>query len=183
MLEKTWGQYCTISGRNFLDHAHFCYHTPVPRLVEKAHLHLTKISGHGPLSDAQWHEHINYSLEYGRKIGNSYTASLYISLASLLDLSGQNLSGKRIGFYSYGSGCVAEYFSGVVQPGYEKMLDTEYHQQLLKERTPLIYSEYEAFYTFKYPEDGRRCEIPQYTWGRFRLAAIENHKRIYETVL
>jgi hydroxymethylglutaryl-CoA synthase len=182
MLEKTWGQYTALSNRNFLDHAHFCYHTPVPRLVEKAHIHLARYSGNGSLTEDLLHEHINYSLEYGRNIGNSYTASLYIGLASLLDLAERDLSGMRIGFYSYGSGCVAEYFSGVVQPGYEKVLHTKYHQQMLKERVPLGYDEYKAFYTFKYPEDGGVCKIPRHTLGGFRLAAIENHKRIYETV-
>lgn len=182
MLEKTWAQYRARSGRNFSDHAHYCYHSPVPKLVEKAHSHLAKLSGHESLSEDLLHEHIHYSLEYGRKIGNSYTASLYICLASLLDLTSEDIAGKRIGFYSYGSGCVAEYFSGVVQPGYKKMLDTEYHQRMLGEREPISYAEYETFYTFQYPDDGGRCDMPRYTLGRFRLAAIKDHKRIYETV-
>lgn len=181
MLEKTWEQYRSLSGRNFSDHAYYCYHTPVPRLVEKAHTHLAKLNGH-ELSHDILHEQIHYSLEYGRKIGNSYTASLYVGLASLLDLAEQNLTNKRIGFYSYGSGCVAEYFSGTVQPGYEKVLDTEYHQQMLVERRSLSYADYELFYTFPYPQDGGRCDIPRYTLGRFRLAAIVDHKRIYETI-
>lgn len=182
MLEKTWQQYSSLSGRDFLDHAHYCYHSPVPRLVEKAHTQLAKLNGHDALSEDMVHEHINYSLEYGRKIGNSYTASLFIGLASLLDLSRADMTDKRIGFYSYGSGCVAEYFSGTVQPGYQKMLDTEYHQQMLVERAPLTYAEYEAFYLFKYPEDGSQCNIPHYTPGRFRLAGIQDHKRIYEII-
>lgn len=182
MLEKTWQQYSDLSGRNFADHAHYCYHTPVPKLVEKAHLHLAKLNGYENLSDELLQQHIHFSLEYGRKIGNSYTASLYIGLASLLDLTIEDLSGQRIGFYSYGSGCVAEYFSGVVQPGYEKMLDTRHHQQMLIERKALSYEEYEAFYLFQYPQDGTLCEIPHYTSGRFRLGTINDHKRIYEMV-
>jgi len=182
MLEKTWKQYQALSGRNFEDHAHYCYHTPVPRLVEKAHAHLAKINGHDPLTDDLMHEHINYSLEYGRRIGNSYTASLYIGLASLLDLAQEDLTDKRIGFYSYGSGCVAEYFSGVVQPGYKKVLETEYHQHMLRERTALTYAEYERFYTYAYPQNGSRHDVVHFTQGRFRLSAIEDHKRIYETV-
>lgn len=182
MLEKTWKQYQALSGRNFTDHAYYCYHTPVPKLVEKAHLHLAKINGYSALAEDLLHDHIHYSLEYGRQTGNTYTASLYIGLASLLDLAKDDMAGKRVGFYSYGSGCVAEYFSGTVQPGYKKMLDTEYHQRMLADRTPLSYAEYETFYTFSYPEDGTNCEIPRYTLGRFRLAAIQDHKRIYETV-
>jgi hydroxymethylglutaryl-CoA synthase len=180
MLEKTWGQYRLLSGRNFNDHAHYCYHTPVPKLVEKAHLHLAKLNGHEFLPEDLLRNHVQYSLEYGRQIGNSYTASLYIGLASLLDLARGNLSEKRVGFYSYGSGCVAEYFSGVIQSGYEKMLDTAFHQQMLNERQFLSYAEYETFYQFRYPEEMGCYKIPNYTLGRFRLAAIQDHKRIYE---
>ncbi|MEO8401732.1 MAG: hydroxymethylglutaryl-CoA synthase [Gammaproteobacteria bacterium] len=180
MLEKSWQQYSAWSGRGFNDHDYYCYHTPVPRLVEKAHQHLAKINGQQKLTDEQLNTQMNLSLEYGRNIGNSYTASLYVGLTALLDLSPDDLSNKRIGFYSYGSGCVAEYFSGVVQPGYKDTLDTEYHQQLLASRTLLTYPEYKAFYTFDYPEDGSHCEIPPHQTGKFRLSAVRDHKRFYE---
>ncbi len=180
MLEKTWRQYHALTNRTFADHHHYCYHMPVPRLVEKAHQHLAKICGVDKLSDTLLQAHLAHSLEYGRQIGNSYTASLYVSLASLLDLTQEDLSGKRIGFYSYGSGCVAEFFSGVVQPGYQKVLNTVQHQKLLVNRIALTYAEYTAFYSFKYPQDGSLCEIPRYQTGPFRLVAIRDHRRIYE---
>lgn len=182
MLEKSWHQYQSWSGRGFHEHDYYCYHTPVPRLVEKAHQHLAKINGHDKLTEETLYAQIGCSLEYGRKVGNSYTASLYVGLTALLDLAQENLSGKRIGFYSYGSGCVAEYFSGVVQPDYQKMLDTVYHQKMLTERTTLSYPEYEAFYSYQYPIDGSQCETPRYQTGAFRLAGVRDHKRIYERV-
>lgn len=183
MLEKSWQQYHDWSGRKFADHDHYCYHTPVPKLVEKAHQHLAKINGQEKMTDAMMAEHIGYSLQYGSHIGNSYTASLYVGLTALLDLAQNDLAGKRIGFYSYGSGCVAEYFSGVVQPGYQAMLQKDKHQTMLAERTTLTYPEYEAFYSYNYPEDGSSCELPQHNTGQFRLAAIRDHKRIYERTL
>ncbi len=182
MLEKSWEQYHAWSGRHFHDHDYYCYHTPVPRLVEKAHQHLAKINGHEKLTDEELFSHIGHSLTYGRQIGNSYTASLYVGLTALLDLATEDLSNKRIGFYSYGSGCVAEYFSGVVQPGYRTMLDTHHHEKILNERTSLSYPEYEAFYTYRYPQDGAHCDMPQHRTGEFRLAAIKDHKRIYERI-
>ncbi|EKD72442.1 MAG: hypothetical protein ACD_45C00675G0006 [uncultured bacterium] len=183
MLEKSWQQYHACSRRDFDSHDYYCYHTPVPRLVEKAHQHLAKINGQEKLADDIVYKHIGRSLEYGRKIGNSYTASLYIGLTALLDLAEENLAGKRIGFYSYGSGCVAEYFSGIVQPGYRAILDTAYHQKILALRTHLAYAEYEAFYLFHYPVDGSPCDVPQHHTGHFRLSAIREHKRIYEKVM
>lgn len=183
MLEKTWQQYYALSNRHFNDHAFYCYHIPVPRLVEKAHQHLAKTCGIEKLSDALLQHQVGRSIEYGRKMGNCYTASLYIGLASLFDLTTDDLSGQRIGFYSYGSGCVAEFFSGVVQPGYREVLHTHAHQTMLQKRKALTYSEYEAFYTFRFPEDGTHCELPQHQTGLFRLQAIRDHKRIYEKLL
>jgi hydroxymethylglutaryl-CoA synthase len=48
-------------------------------------------------------------------VGNIYTGSIYLGLASLLE---QNLlvPGMRIGLGSYGSGCSAAFFSGTVRP-------------------------------------------------------------------
>lgn len=180
MLEKTWQQYHDLSGRDFAEHAYYCYHTPVPRLVEKAHQHLAKMSTGAKLSDQDLLKQIGLPLEYARNIGNSYTASLYIGLAATLDLAGEDLTGKRIGFYSYGSGCVAEFFSGVVEAGYQAVLKKTQHQSLLIGRIALSYPEYEAFYSFQYPEDGSYCKIPTYETGQFRLASIQDHQRIYE---
>ncbi|HLB43167.1 MAG TPA: hydroxymethylglutaryl-CoA synthase [Gammaproteobacteria bacterium] len=180
MLEKSWNHYREISGRNFLDHAAYCYHVPVPRLVENAHHHLLKLHDDTHQGEDGLMHHLQASLEYGRKIGNSYTASLYVALASLLDLSHEDLSNKRIGFYSYGSGCVAEYFSGIVQPNYRQALHTSYHTNLLAHRISLTYQEYEQFYSFHYPENGSTLEIPAYHLGAFHIVRAENHKRIYE---
>lgn len=181
MLEKTWKEYKTLSERKYEDHAFFCYHAPVPRLVEKAHKSLLKWNEQRIAEDV-WMRDIDYSLDYSRKIGNSYSASLFIGLASLLDNAPDDLAHKRVGFYSYGSGCVAEYFSGVVQEGYQNVLKTKYHEKMLKTRKEVEYDEYEAFYEFEYAKDGTEQEVPKYDVGLFRLAEIANHKRVYDVV-
>lgn len=180
ILEKTWEQYGAKSKRGFKEHDYYCYHTPVSRLAEKAHCHLNKIAGTQRSEDVLLQQ-LRPALEYSRDIGNCYTASLYLSLASLLDHLQSEALNKRIGFYSYGSGCVAEFFSGVIQAQCQAMLDTVYHQNLLKSRISLSYQEYEAFYNFSYPTDGRHLEIPHHQTGAFRLARIHEHKRIYES--
>lgn len=181
MLEKCWQQYQTLSGRCLKDHAYFCYHIPVPRLAEKGHQHLLKVSGCS-VSPEEIDRQAGRALEYGRNIGNSYTASLYIGLASLFDLASEDLSLKRVGFYSYGSGCVAEYFSGVIQPQYQTVLRTAYHHDMLARRTLLTYDQYEAFYHFRYVEDGSEQIIPPHQTGLFRLVSLNHHKRQYEKV-
>lgn len=175
-LQKTWEHYSEATSRTFSEHDYFCYHVPLPRLVETAHKYLGKIN-QASVSETD----VADSLLYSRASGNCYTGSLYLSLASLLDYT-DDLAGKRIGFYSYGSGAVAEFFSGVVQPGYKNHLETNAHQSLLASREELSLTQYEELYSFKLPTDGSHLELPKFNTGDFRLAAIRDHKRIYETV-
>lgn len=180
LVQKTWEQYTALSGRTLKDHAHICYHVPVPRLVEKAHQYLLKINNAPKLSSATLKEVLGPALAYGRITGNCYTAALYLSFLSLLENSPSDLSGKRIGFYSYGSGCIGEFFSGIVQAGYQDSLDKAGHQKMLAERQLLSQAEYENFYNFHYPNDGAKLVLSSYGQGRYRLSGIDQHKRLYE---
>jgi len=182
LLKETWRSYCAQTNRTFTDHAYFCYHNSVPRLVEKAHKILAETSG-VELDEQAIYKAVEPSLHYSRFVGNCYTAALYIGLVSLLDQVSTDLSSQRIGFYSYGSGCVGEYFSGKIVPGYQDVLDTTYNRQLIQNRVSLDYATYEHFYSFPYPQDGSLCVLPNDCLvGNFRLVRIENHKRIYEQV-
>jgi len=179
VLGETWKQYRALSHLAFKDHDYFCYHVPVPRLVEKAHRRLAKLNGH-ELSDEAACQQMDSALVYSREIGNCYTAALYVSLLSLLENQMHDLTGSFIGLYSYGSGCVGEYFGAEVIPGYDHVLRRERAQQDLALRHNLSYEEYENFYNFKLPIDGSFFALPQYDTGKFRLKAIDKHKRIYE---
>jgi hydroxymethylglutaryl-CoA synthase len=178
VLEKAWAQYHKLSGRSFMDHDYFCYHVSLPRLVEKAHRRLAEVNG---INDNM--QCLGSSLCYNRETGNCYTAALYVSILSLLENTDKDLAGARIGLYSYGSGCVGEFFSAVVQPGYKQLLNSEYNQNMLSNRISLNYQEYENFYNFKLPIDGSNFIIAKYKTGSFRLRALEGHKRIYEQVV
>jgi len=175
-LRETWRQYLEVSNRTYEMHKSFCYHIPIPKLVEKAHKLLAKIN------EVTFSvEEVEDLLKYSRTVGNCYTASMYIGLLSLLENAEDDYSGERLGFYSYGSGCVAEFFSGVVQPTYQTMLDKTLHQKIIDERKELDYKEYEALYSFEYPQDGSCLELPQHSKSYFRLARLDQHKRYYES--
>lgn len=180
-LKETWLMYQNETHRDYDHHDHFCYHIPIPRLAEKAHQKLARINGVRP-KEMTTQEQIRLITQYSREIGNCYTASLYMSMISLLDHSNKNLSGQRIGFYSYGSGCSAEYFSGVIQANYQEVSHKEHHQNLLKNREELSQQAYEYFYQFSFPTDGSRIILPKHQTGRYRLKEIDQHKRIYEQV-
>ncbi|GAA99271.1 uncharacterized protein L969DRAFT_93734 [Mixia osmundae IAM 14324] len=64
------------------------------------------------LSAAAYKEKVWPSTNCMRRLGNMYTASLYGSLASVLEsVAPETLRGKRIGMFSYGSGLAATFFA------------------------------------------------------------------------
>ncbi len=177
-LKSAWQHYQEVSGACFEEMDYFCYHLPFTRMAEKSQSQLARVT-RTETSSEQLNRQIEPSLHYNRIIGNSYTASMYIGLVSLLDNASEDLTGKRIAFFSYGSGCVAEFFTGTVVAGYQQHLHRQHHLGLLEKRTELSYPEYLDLYNFEYPTDGGNHQFPEQTTGQFRLAGLEQHKRIY----
>ncbi|XVN42416.1 MAG: hydroxymethylglutaryl-CoA synthase [Candidatus Rickettsia vulgarisii] len=62
-LEETWRHYQTQSNRQFQDHDFYCYHTPIPRLVEKAHTKLVNFNQVN-LSEQQIKQQVLPALNY-----------------------------------------------------------------------------------------------------------------------
>lgn len=177
-LKHAWEHFTEQTGRTFNDIDYFCYHIPFTKMAEKAHKTLVKKVG-AKLSQAQFDAQTLPSQLYNRIVGNSYSASLFVGFISLLDNNIQDLEGKRISFFSYGSGCVAEFFTGIMQPNYQKVLMTEDHKQQIAQRQPLSYQEYLDFY-HKTDCSLENIVFPVNNKGPYRLAGIEDHKRYYE---
>jgi hydroxymethylglutaryl-CoA synthase len=94
------------------------YHVPYGKMAKKAHRHLMQLEGKTEAeADASYDREVASSLRMPGQIGNIYTGSLYLALASLLNAEAGELEGQRIGLFSYGSGCCAEYFAGRVVEG------------------------------------------------------------------
>lgn len=177
-LTASWQDYQAQGGHAFADFDVFCYHQPFTKMAAKAHAQLARVAGaprDAGVADAQ----IADSLRYNRVIGNSYTASMYIGLASLLENAEQDLAGARVGFFSYGSGAVGEFFAGVVQPGYRKHLRTTAHRRLLADRIEVDHAEYLRLSVPVNPVDGGDHAVEPVTRGPFRFAAINGHQRVY----
>ncbi|MDR2412507.1 MAG: hydroxymethylglutaryl-CoA synthase [Holosporales bacterium] len=173
-LEKTWQNFLSKGGASFEELAFTCFHTPFPRMAEKAFIRHIALAGktrpsHAPLLAA--------ALHYGRQLGNCYTAALYIHFLSLLEQSSQDFSGKRLGFFSYGSGCAAEFFTGLVPACYQAILSHQEHEEALRQRLPLTVSEYEDFY--KRAHRLAFAPEPCYATGPLCFLGIKNKKRCY----
>lgn len=155
--------------------ARYCFHLPYTKMASKA-LNAMKNSFPEECSQVAI-DHVEEGLHYGREIGNTYTASLYISLLSMLERTTEDLSGKRIGLFSYGSGSVGEFFTGIVQPGYLGHLPRERHFALLSKRRRLDYTTYAKW--FYSPEANADTALPCMTRSQFRLEGVYGGRRTY----
>jgi len=181
-LVSAWERYRAASGRGLDAFRRQCYHLPFTRMAEKAQARLHRAAGLPAPTPDDVHRILGGSLGYNRNTGNTYAASLYEGLACLLDTTAEDLGGARIGLYSYGSGCMAEFFSGVVQPGYREALFTEPHRAMFDARIELDYQQYEDIFQLALPKDGGEHAFAQYRTGAFRFAGMSQHKRIYEAL-
>ena len=181
-LHESWEQYQSLTGKKFTDFTRFAYHLPFSRMGETAHKHLLKLYGDNSISDLQAIEQVDKSLIYNRIVGNTYTASVFIALTSLLENTEEDLGGKKVALFSYGSGCVGELFTGTVLAGYKDFLHTEIHSRLLNKREQVDLETYKSFYNFALPDDGSECSVPKHNTGSFRLAGIKDHQRQYERI-
>jgi hydroxymethylglutaryl-CoA synthase len=177
-VEGTWKDYGEQGGRSLEDFAAFCYHQPFTKMAYKAHRHLLNYCGYDTDKDAI-EAAIGQTTAYNTVIGNSYTASVYLGLAALLDQA-DDLTDRAIGFLSYGSGSVAEFFAGTVVPGYKEHLRTEQNRESIDRRQPVDYAGYRELHQRSFPTDGGDYATPEQTSSAFRLAGISGHKRIYQ---
>ncbi|WP_246071644.1 hydroxymethylglutaryl-CoA synthase [Miniimonas arenae] len=173
-----WQDYADQGGEPFESFASICYHQPFTKMATKAHRHLAVLNGQNP-TPVEVAAYLEDTMRYNRLIGNSYTASVYVALASLLDHA-DDLTGARVGLASYGSGSVAEFFGGVVQPGYRDHLRREEHTAMIDTRVPLDHTAYEVLHKTTLPEDGREYRTTAERAGSFRFVGLNEHRRLYE---
>ncbi|MFJ8476755.1 hydroxymethylglutaryl-CoA synthase [Kitasatospora sp. NPDC094011] len=177
-LEGSWKDYTEQGGRPLSDFSAFCYHQPFTKMAFKAHRHLLNICGQDA-DPAEISRTLGLTTAYNSVLGNSYTASMYVALASLLDHA-DDLTDQAIGFVSYGSGSVAEFFAGTVVPGYQGHLRTAANREAIDRRQPLDHARYRELHGRSIPNDGGVHPVPRQTGAPVRLSALDHHKRIYE---
>jgi len=176
-LKQAWQHFQEQTERTFDDIDYFCYHIPFTKMAEKAHRTLVRTVGLG-YDEVKHAAQTVPSQVYNRIVGNSYSASLFIGVISLLDNVQDNLEHKRVSFFSYGSGCVAEFFTGIVQSGYSKVLMTHSHQQQIEGRQELDYSTYLSYH-HQTDFSLENLDLPRISQNRYRFTGIEDYKRQY----
>ncbi|WP_138432653.1 hydroxymethylglutaryl-CoA synthase family protein [Winogradskyella algicola] len=109
------------------------------------------------------------------EIGNMYTASIFMSLLSLLSDSYDNnleLTGKTIGFIAYGSGSKSKVFDGVVQENWTSKLASINLFETLNQRTSIDVKTYENIHRSK-------IQSPIHNGSKISLDFIEQDETNY----
>lgn len=122
---------------------YLAYHTPFAGMVKGAHRSNMRKFNKLEKDDieADFSQRVIPSISYCQKVGNIMGATTHLALCSTID-NGEFQTPKRVGVFSYGSGCCAEFFSGVVtQDGQDrqKAFNVSKH---LQERVMLTVEEY-----------------------------------------
>lgn len=164
------------------------FHLPFSKMGKKALESLKEALENNELDDSeeisknldQWFDNYVKSIIYGKDIGNIYTGSLYLGLLSLL-MNGDLEDGSELALFSYGSGTVAEMFTGVLSDNYKDFLYREDIESLLARREELSVEEYEDNY-FQDTPTSKKDDLyneAKYQESGFYLERIEDDKRYY----
>ena len=178
-LKDIWNVYKEKTQRDLKDFEAVCFHLPYTKMAKKAILALTENASEE--DSERLMSHYQNSITYNKQVGNVYTGSLYLSMLSLMEQAPELKDNARIGLFSYGSGAVGEFFSGVVQPDYKKYVHKESHEALLNDRRELSIEEYEEVLEKSLPKDGSDIEMntEHVQDGKAYLAAIQDNIRKY----
>ena len=173
-FQKIWAENKRRTQATMADYQALAFHIPYTKMGKKA---LLAVLESEPETE---HERIlaryEESIAYSRRVGNLYTGSLYLGLISLLEHSEQLKAGDRVGLFSYGSGAVAEFFSGQLVEGYETQLQRTAHEELLGQRQQLSIADYEALFADKLVIDENQKFNDDLL---FSITAIEHTIRSY----
>lgn len=177
-LETVWKKHKEKTGLLLKDYQAICFHLPYTKMGLKGLR--TLLPEVDEATQERLKENFEASCLYNKNVGNIYTGSLYLSLTSLLEQSETLQAGDRIGLYSYGSGAVGEFFSGILQAEYKNQLLTKKHVELLKQRKEVTVAEYERIFEETVPTDGSTVEFTiNEDPASIILAGISEYKRQY----
>lgn len=180
-IEGAWRDYLAKAGAEgasrYSDRfAAMVYHVPYGKMARKAHRHLRTVD-QDPEPDLSFERLVAAGLVAPSQIGNVYTGSLYLSLASTLTFSKEDLSGKQLSMFSYGSGSCADFFSGTVQDGAQERFRAAGLLSLLEQRRRLTLAEYEAVMNEREALDQKPLTCA--TRPGFRFLGVKDHRRMY----
>lgn len=124
---------------------YLAFHTPFGGMVKGAHRNMMRkmLKAKPQEIEEDFIKRVMPGITYCQRVGNIMGGTVLLSLASIID-NGQFDSPKRIGCFSYGSGCCSEFYSGVTtKQGQEQQKQFKIEKKL-NERYQLSMDEYDA---------------------------------------
>ena len=147
-LEGAFAHYAERAGEAIDFDTYFrknVYHAPFGGMTLRAHKAMLRKGK--PLSKHEVWAHFERktlaSLRYIRRMGGTYASSPLIGLMGVVDGSEDLRPGDRVSLYSYGSGCCAEFYSGLIGPAAREVVRAAALAEMLDERHPVSVEEYE----------------------------------------
>ena len=173
--------------------AYLAFHTPFGGMVKGAHrTNMRKFKrAKADYIEADFEKRVSPSLAYCARVGNIMGATAHLALASTID-NADFSQPKRVGIFSYGSGCCSEFYSGIVRPQSQEKTQSFGMKAHLDKRHQLTMQEYEnTFYAnaeLKFGTRNYKMDTTRYgeTFERIRgndtliLSEIKDFHRVYE---
>ncbi|HEX7312895.1 MAG TPA: hydroxymethylglutaryl-CoA synthase family protein [Pyrinomonadaceae bacterium] len=113
-----------VEGADYLRTFDFlAFHTPFGGMVKGAHrTMLRRLHRMGPAEiEEDFKRRVTDGLKWCQRVGNIMGGTLLLALAGII-AEADIATPKRVGCFSYGSGCSSEFFSGVVTPDGQRRL-------------------------------------------------------------
>lgn len=124
---------------------YLAFHTPFGGMVKGAHRTMMRKFAEEKSNEIEvdFENRVLPGLNYCQRVGNIMGATLLMSIASTI-CNGNFSNARRLGCFSYGSGCCSEFFSGVTTAQGQATLQSQQIEARLDERYPLTMSEYDG---------------------------------------
>jgi polyketide biosynthesis 3-hydroxy-3-methylglutaryl-CoA synthase-like enzyme PksG len=171
------------------------FHTPFPGAVKGAHRSLLRGLGRitPPEIAEDFASRVGDSIRYPADVGNIYAGTTLLALLSLIDHYKPGEQAARVGVFSYGSGCSAEFCSYLLPAGSDPWDSGT--SAALDARTALTVEEYDTIadaadaifagvvdYVPEPADLGRYASALGYYGPVSMLTAIRGHDRHYDDV-
>ncbi|MFI1223256.1 MULTISPECIES: hydroxymethylglutaryl-CoA synthase family protein [unclassified Streptomyces] len=122
---------------------YLAFHTPFGGMIKGAHRTMMRrvCKAKGPAIAADFQQRVVPGLTYCQRVGNIFGGTVFLSILSTIahaDLSAP----RRLGVFSYGSGCCSEFYSGVVTAESRRRVEAIDVESILRGRHGLTIDQY-----------------------------------------
>ncbi len=147
-LEGSFLDYRRSVGDSFDFDSYFAqvsYHTPFPGMAFQAHRTLCNLARPRKKAEIKdsFQAKVLAGLKIARRVGSTYGSSNFLGICGMVQSEDSPKAGDRIGFFSYGSGAIGEFYSGLICPEAKEIVGRMKIDEALDNRREVSVEEYE----------------------------------------